>query len=170
LHLDARVAQGVDASDGVIEGAGQSAERIVGGGARAVEADADARDAEVLELVGDGLIDEGRVGGDGGDEAALGGVGDEFVQVVAHEGFATGEDEDGVPACVGDGIDEQVFDFVGGQLVGGGVGPFAAAVDAAEVAGASGFPEHYARCRGDIRGEGSELMGVRMGHGITDEG
>ena len=94
-----------------------------------------------------------------------GAIGDEFFEVGTHERLAPGENEDGVPIGLRDGVDDEPFDLIGRQFIRGSIGPFSSAMNAAKVACAGSFPKQDPRGWGDMGGEDGEPMGEWMRHG-----
>ncbi len=107
-------------------------------------------------MLGNFRGDEGGVRGEGYRYFATMGVVQEMEKILSHEGLAARKDEDGTPCGVGDLIDE-VGCLGCGQLMGGSGLPFAAAVDAAQVAGTRCFPEDDAWDGGDMGSEGGAI-------------
>src|SRR5665811_500820 len=96
LHLDPGLYRGFDAAHGTVEGPGNAAELVVQLGCGEVDADGDARDAELLHLAGRLGRDQCAVGRHHRAQAGADRVLNNLPDVLAHEGVATRQDEDRV--------------------------------------------------------------------------
>ncbi len=95
-----------DPADGGVERALLAAEAVVSFG-EAVDGDTGVLEPGVPQRRGRLAGDQGAVRGQDGSEPAIRRVGDEFDQIVADEGFAAGEEDDGC-AEVGELVEERL--------------------------------------------------------------